>query len=144
MAQPGMRTIVDVARAAVNAYNDKDWEKVRALVTPDCVYEEIATNRKAHGVDDTVRFWQGWAKAMPDSKASFDNQVMQDNKVVLELTWRGTHTGPLQTPRGEIAPTGRRVELKACQIMEVSGERAKTIRHYFDMNTLFQQLNVSF
>jgi steroid delta-isomerase-like uncharacterized protein len=143
MAQPEMRSIVDVAKASVNAYNEKNWEKVRATLTPDCVYEEIATNRKAHGVNDTIALWQGWAKAMPDSKATFDNQIVKDNMVVLEITWRGTHSGPLQTPRGEIAPTGRRFELRACQIVNVSGERANTVRHYFDMNTLFQQLNIS-
>ena len=143
MAQPEMRSIVDVAKASVHAYNEKDWDKARATLTPDCVYEEIATNRKSQGADDTIRLWQGWAKAMPDSKARFDNQFVKDNTVVLELTWRGTHSGPLQTPRGEIAPTGKPFELRACQIIDVSGERAKTIRHYFDMNTLFQQLNVS-
>jgi steroid delta-isomerase-like uncharacterized protein len=143
MVQPEMRSIVDVAKASVNAYNEKNWEKVRATLTPDCVYEEIATNRKAHGVNDTIALWQGWAKAMPDSKATFDNQIVKDNTVVLEITWRGTHSGPLQTPRGEIAPTGRRFELRACQIVNVSGERANTVRHYFDMNTLFQQLNIS-
>jgi len=143
MAQPEMRSIVDVAKASVNAYNEKNWEKVRATLTPDCVYEEIATSRKTHGVNDTIALWQGWAKAMPDSKATFDNQIVKDNTVVLEITWRGTHSGPLQTPRGEIAPTGRRFELRACQVVNVSGERANTVRHYFDMNTLFQQLNIS-
>lgn len=142
MAQPEMRSIVDVAKASVNAYNEKDWDKARRMLAPDCVYDEIATNRKARGVDETLSLWQGWAKAIPDSKASFDNHIVKDNMVVLEITWRGTHNGPLQTPRGEIAPTGRRFELRACQVIEVSGERAKTIRQYFDMNTLFQQLNV--
>jgi len=144
MAQVSMRSIVDVAKASVNAYNEKDWDRVRALLTPDCTYEEVANNRRTRGIDDTVALWQGWAKAMPDSKATFDNHIVQDTTVVLEITWRGTHSGPLQTPRGEIAPTGKRFELKACQIVDVSGERAKTIRHYFDMNSLFQQLNVSF
>jgi steroid delta-isomerase-like uncharacterized protein len=133
MAQPEMRSIADV---------EKNWEKVRASLAPDCVYDEIATNRKASGINEVLSIWQGWAKAMPDSKATFDHQIVKDNTVVLELTWRGTHNGPLQTPRGDIAPTGRRFELKACQIIEMSGERAKTIRQYFDMNTLFQQLNV--
>jgi steroid delta-isomerase-like uncharacterized protein len=143
MAQPEMRSIVDVAKASVNAYNEKDWEKVRSVLTPDCTYEEVATDRRSHGVNDTIALWQGWAKAMPDSRATFDRQLAKDNTVVLEITWRGTHTGPLPTPRGEIAPTGRSFALKACQIIEVSGERTKAVRHYFDMNTLFQQLNIS-
>ena len=75
-------------------------------------------------------------------RATFDREFPKDNTVVLELTWRGMQTGPLPTPRGEIAPTGRRIEVRACQIIEVSGERVKSVRHYFDVNTLLQQLNV--
>jgi len=143
MVQPSMLSIANVAKASVIAYNDKNWEKVRNCLTPDCLYDEVATNRKTKNVNDTIALWQGWARALPDSKATFENQFVADNTVVLELTWRGTHTGPLPTPRGEIAPTGRTIELRACQVIEVSGERAKTIRQYFDMTTLLQQLGVS-
>lgn len=142
MAQPEMRSIVDVAKASINVYNEKNWERARASLAPDCTYEEIATNQTAHGVNEVVSLWQGWAKAMPDSKGTVDKTFFHDNMVALELTWRGTHSGPLQTPRGEIAPTGKRFEVRACQVFEVSGERAKSVRHYFDMNTLLQQLEV--
>lgn len=144
MAQPQMRSIADVAKASVIAYNEKNWEKARDLLAPDCLYQEFGTNRKTNGVNDTIALFQGWAKAMPDSKGTVDNEIVSNNTVVLEITWRGTHSGPLQTPRGEIGPTGKNFQLKACQIVEVSGERAKTIRHYFDMASLLQQLNVSF
>jgi steroid delta-isomerase-like uncharacterized protein len=115
---------------------------VRDSLELDCVYEEMATRRKAKGINDILEIWQGWARAIPDSKATFENQVVRDNTVVLEITWHGTHTGPLMTPRGEIAPTGKTIELRACQVIVVDGERAKTIRQYFDMAGLFQQLGV--
>jgi steroid delta-isomerase-like uncharacterized protein len=143
MAQPSMLSIANVAKASVIAYNEKNWEKVHASVTPDCLYDEVATNRKTTGVKDTIALWQGWARAFPDSKATFENQFVAETTVVLELTWRGTHTGPLPTPHGEIAPTGKTIEFRACQVIEVSGERAKTIRQYFDMTTLLRQLGVS-
>ena len=62
MAQPEMRSIVDIAKAAVTAYNEKNWDKVRTTLSPDCVYDEIATNRRTHGVNETLSLWQGWAK----------------------------------------------------------------------------------
>lgn len=143
MAQQAALNVVDIAKASVLAYNEKNWDRVRATVANDCVYDEVASNRQARGIEDTISLWQGWARAIPDSKATFGNHYVMDNTVVRELTWRGTHTGPLQTPRGEIGPTDRKIELRACQVVEVSGERARTIRHYFDMNTLFQQLGAS-
>jgi predicted ester cyclase len=62
---------------------------------------------------------------------------------VLELTWKGTHQGPLQTPQGSIAATGKRIEVRACAVVQIAGEKARSQRHYFDMATLLQQLGVT-
>ena len=59
---------------------------------------------------------------------------------MLELTWRGTHEGPLQTPKGSIPATGKSIEIRACAVIQVAGEKARSQRHYFDMATLFQQI----
>jgi steroid delta-isomerase-like uncharacterized protein len=134
---------IDIARRQVSAYNDKDWDAARATMVPDYVYDEVATHRRLQGADQVLPVWQGWAAAFPDSKATFDNAVADGNTVVLELTWRGTHTGPLQTPGGTIPATGRSIEFRACQIQEVADGRVRSTRHYFDMATLLQQIGVS-
>ncbi len=53
---------------------------------------------------------------------------------------KGTHQGPLQTPNGSIAPTGKRIELRACAVFQFAEEKARAQRHYFDMATLLQQI----
>ena len=58
----------------------------------DFVYDEVATLRKVQGVDQCLPLWRGWATAFPDSKATFHGAVVSGNTVVLELTWKGTHT----------------------------------------------------
>jgi steroid delta-isomerase-like uncharacterized protein len=143
MAQPEMLSIANVAKASVVGYNDKNWDRLRSVLTSDCVYDEVASNRRTTGIDNTLSLWRGWADAMPDSKATFDHEFVKDNTVVLELTWRGTHSGVLRTPAGEFPPTGKRIQIRACQVIEVSGEKTKNIRHYFDMNSLLQQLGLS-
>ncbi len=139
MAQPSP---VDAAKASVIAYNEKNWDRVKETVTPTVVYDEVATNRRATGSNEVIEAWKGWAKAIPDSKATFEREVASGNSVTLELTWRGTHTGPLQTPSGEIAPTGRKIEIRAVQVVDVADGKAQSIRQYFDMATLFEQLGV--
>jgi steroid delta-isomerase-like uncharacterized protein len=143
MAQTAVLSVVDTARSSVSAYNEKNWDKARGLLSPGCVYDEVGTNRKVQGINDVVALWQGWARAFPDSKATFDNELTMGNTVVLELTWRGTHTGPLQTPRGDLAPTGKKIEVRACQVIEVAGDKAKMIRQYLDMAGLLKQLGVT-
>ena len=134
---------VEAAKSSVIAYNDKDWSAVRAAITPGAVYDEVGTHRKVQGADEVIALWRGWATAMPDSRATFDNVCESGNTVVLELTWRGTHTGPLQTPAGQIPATGKKFELRACQIVEVADGKSRVIRQYFDMATLLQQLGVA-
>lgn len=136
------QSVVDIAKAQVIAYNEKDWDKVKAGVAPGFVYDELGTQRKVEGVDDVIAVWKGWATAMPDSKATFNSELASGNTVVLEMTWRGTHKGPLKMPSGDIPATGKNFELRACQVVEVADDKVKSVRHYFDMGSLLRQLGV--
>ena len=135
--------LIDAAKAPILAFNDKDWDAVRASVARDLVYDEVATGRKAEGVDQVVPLWQGWAAAFPDAKATIHNAVAGDKTVVIELNWKGTHKGPLQLPEGPLAPTANRIDVRACFVVEMAGDKPQRERHYFDMATMLQQLGVA-
>jgi steroid delta-isomerase-like uncharacterized protein len=135
--------LIDAAKAPILAFNEKNWDAVRASISPDFVYDEVATNRKVQGADQVIPLWQGWATAFPDAKATFHRELVSGNTVVLEHTWKGTHKGPLQTPNGAIPATGNRIEVRACMTVEVAGDKATMQRHYFDMGTILQQIGVS-
>jgi steroid delta-isomerase-like uncharacterized protein len=135
--------LIDAAKAPLLAYNQKDWKAVRSSIAQDFIYDEVGTRRKVQGAEQTITLWQGWAEAMPDSKATIDNAVSSGNTVLFELTWRGTHNGPLQTPKGSFAPTGKKIEVRACAVVELVDGKAKLQRHYFDMATLLQQLGIA-
>jgi steroid delta-isomerase-like uncharacterized protein len=137
------QALTEAAKGLIIAYNDKKWDKVKAAITSDFLYDEVGTARKVEGADQTVAAWKGWAEAFPDSKASFDRAYAAGNDtVVLELTWRGTHQGPLGTTMGNIAPTGKSIEVRAVAIVEMKGEKARSQRHFFDMATLLQQIGL--
>jgi steroid delta-isomerase-like uncharacterized protein len=134
------QSLIDAAKAPVLAYGDKNWNAVRASVTPDILYDEVAIPQKIKGVDQLLTCWQGWATAFPDSKATFQNAIAGGDTVVLEVKWRGTHRGVLQTPEGRFDATGKTIEVPACLVVEIEDGKAKSMRHYFDMATLLQQL----
>jgi len=92
------------------------------------------------GVEQVIAGFQGWATALPDSKATINKAFVSRDTVVLELTWRGTHKGPLQTPTGQIAATGKPVEIEACQVYQLAGGKPLSMRQYFDIATLLQQI----
>ena len=137
------RSAIDVAKASVIAYNEKNWDAVKEAIAPTIVYDEVGTHRRLQGTDEVLNAWRGWAAAIPDSTASFDSAYASGNTVVLELTWRGKQTGPLQTPTGEIPASGREIEVRAVQVVDVADDKAQSIRQYFDMGTILQQIGAA-
>jgi steroid delta-isomerase-like uncharacterized protein len=135
------QALTKIAQGLITAYNDRDWNRAKTAMTADFVYDEVATGRKVTGADQTIELWKGWAQALPDSKGTFEgSHVANDGSVTLEVTWRGTHKGTMQMPNGSIPATGKPVEMRACAVFEIAGERASTQRHYFDMATLLRQI----
>lgn len=135
--------VIEAAKAPIVAYSEKNWDKARASVTPTYHYDEVATHRAIDGIDQVLEVWKGWAKAFPDSKATFHDAFASGDVVVVELTWKGTHTGPLATPDGEVAPTGKSINLRAIQVQELKNGKVASTRQYFDMATLLAQLGLT-
>ena len=95
------QALTNTAKALIQAYNDKDWDRVKAGITADFVYDEVPTGRKVTGIDATLEAWKGWAQAFPDSKGAFHGaHVAQDGIVVLESAPRKAPTrAPCRRPR---------------------------------------------
>ena len=138
-----MANVIEIVKAAVTAYNEKDWGKSKDVLAADAVYDEKGTHRRIQGAGEIIEAWQGWAKAFPDSKATFVREFASGDTAVLELLWKGVHTGPLQTPTGTIPPSNKPIELPACQIVQVEGGKLKSAWHYFDMLTMLTQIGAT-
>lgn len=135
-----MSTVIETAKGATTAYNDKNWDTVRKAFAENGLYDEKATSRRVQGVGKILEIWQGWAKAIPDSKATFVGEYAIGDTAIIEVVWTGTHTGPLQTPTGTIPPSNKRIELPACQVIKVEAGKVKSFTQYFDMATLLNQI----
>lgn len=138
-----MVNVIEIGKAYVAAYNDKNWSKTKDSLAADAVYEEKATHRRIQGAGAMIEAWQGWANAFPDSKATFVREFASGDTAVLELVWKGVHTGPLQTPTGAIPASNKPIEVPACQIVQVEGGKIKSVSHYFDMLTLLTQIGAA-
>jgi steroid delta-isomerase-like uncharacterized protein len=134
-----MADVIEIAKALITAYNEKNWSKVNEMLAADAVYDEKGNHRRIQGVGEIIDAWQGWAKTIPDSKATFVREFSSGDTAIFELVWKGVHAGPLQTPKGTIPALRGLVELPACQVIQVEGGRVKSVAHYFDMLTLLTQ-----
>ncbi len=135
-----MVNVIEIGKASVTAYNDKNWSKVKDSLAADAVYDEKGTHRRIQGAGEIIQALQGWANAFPDSKATFVREFASGDTAVLELVWKGVHTGPLQTPTGAIPASNKPIEVPACQVVQVEGGKIKSLSHYFDMLTLLTQI----
>ena len=124
----------------MTAFNNSDWDACRQFLSPDSVYDEVGTSRKLEGVDTILEALKGWKEAMPDVKGTVGSAITTGNTAVLEVSWTGTQTGPLQGPGGTIAPTGKQQTTRFGWVLEIDNGKLKQSRHYFDMLSFMQQL----
>ena len=138
-AMPG-KDLTKISRDYIEAFNAANWSRVKETLTGNSVYNEAGTQRRIQGSDAIVTALQGWKRAFPDAKGKVTNTVSTGNNVLLEITWEGTHTGPLEGPGGTIAATGKRQVTPAAMLILFEEDKIKESRHYFDMMTLLQQI----
>lgn len=133
--------LLTLAREQIEAYNAGDWDRLRGAITPSAVYEEPATQRRIEGADAIVEAYQGWKAAFPDSQGSVTGGFASGDRVALEVTWKGTHTGPLHLPGGgAVPPTGRSFNVQALQVLRMEDGKVAENRQCFDLLGLLEQL----
>ena len=130
------------ARAFIDAYNAHDWDAAVGMSTPDVEIVDVASGQRFQGPEGIRLFLQIWATAFPDSRVEATMVVADEQGAVIEFVGRGTQTGPLQGPRGDIPPTGRSVAVSFAQTFEMREGKIARGRLYFDAMTLLVQLGV--
>jgi steroid delta-isomerase-like uncharacterized protein len=138
-----MMNVIDIAKAALTAFNEKDWSKGKGILAANAIYEEKGTQRSIQGPENIIEAWKGWAQAFPDSHGTVVSEFASGDTAVLEIIWRGTHTGPLQTPTGTIPASNKPIEMPACQILRVVDGKLQSTSHYFDMLTMLTQIGAT-
>jgi steroid delta-isomerase-like uncharacterized protein len=106
----------------------------------DARYHEFATQRKVEGREKIVELFKGWKTAFPDAAGTVTSAVGSGDTAALEVTWKGTHTGPLETAEGTIPASGKRQETPAAIVFTFEGGKIKESRQYFDLMTLLKQI----
>jgi steroid delta-isomerase-like uncharacterized protein len=136
--QNGSAVVTDI----IQAFNSGDLEGLRGLVTPNVVYQETGTGRRVEGVDTYLDMCRGWRQAFPDVTGTINSSLESGNQVAVEVTWSGTHEGPLPLPQGEVAPTGKAFTIGASFWVTLEGQRMAEGHHYLDVLSMLQQIGV--
>ena len=136
-----------LVRTLHNLYNahqtDPDWfDKINMLVSDNCEAVNAPTGTIRRGKDGFKQRLIHWSTAFPDSANEITNVVATNDQVAVEFITRGTHTGVLHTPKGDIQPTNRKVELRCCDVYRISNNEVVTLHSYYDVLGLREQLGL--
>jgi steroid delta-isomerase-like uncharacterized protein len=132
-----------IARAIYDAFNDRDFDQGVSLVAKDVRWLNVPLGITFQGPAGYRQYVQGWAAAFPDSKVEITNMIASEEGVVTEFRGRGTHTGPLAGPAGEIPATGRRVDVSFCDVLRFQNGKIVSAHTYYDAATLMRQLGLT-
>ncbi len=138
---------VTLVRTVFDVYNthesDPQWlEQSIASTAEDCELINVPLGITLVGPEGLKQFLLGWSTAFPDSRVEITNLFATEDQAVVEFIGRGTHTGPLQGPAGDIPATGRRVEIQFCYVYRIRNGKFVSLHAYYDAMGLMQQLGL--
>jgi len=124
-------------------FNERDLDGVLALLTDDFVLEDVALGLRFDGPDGFREWLAPFLSAMPDASTEVTLVVDGGDWVATEHTGRGTHTGPLPTPQGEVPASGHSVELKFGEFFQLRDDKVAALRAYWDSASLMRQIGAA-
>jgi ketosteroid isomerase-like protein len=89
---------------------------------------------------DLVARARGLQRAFADLRIELIEQIETPGRVVIAFWQRGRHVGPLESPLGEISPTGREVEIRVIDVLSITDGRIGAIQVVPDNLGLAMQL----
>jgi predicted ester cyclase len=106
------------------------------------VVVEAPGTAQLKGLEAFTQFAKAWESGFPDGQLKMLNFVETGDLAIAEGTFSGTNTGSLMTPGGAIPPTGKRLQMKYCDLFRVREGKIVEHRVYFDQVEFLTQLGL--
>jgi ketosteroid isomerase-like protein len=116
-------------------------DALEQLYAADAVAETPDAGR-LEGSAAIADYLMAFPRAFPDASWELGAQYESGDTAIDEGYLVGTHTGVLSTPDGEVAPTGRKVRLRECDIVTVADGVGVSHRFYYDQVDFMSQLGL--
>src|SRR5215212_9433654 len=114
-----------IARRVYEIVSTGDFERATEIVDQDAPDNELLPDDPPAKLIDTFKETFAEARAgFPDLNVTVEDVMAEGDRVAARVTMRGTHRGEFQG----IAPTGKRVEVRAIDMFRISG--GKIVEHW--------------
>ncbi|HYH15907.1 MAG TPA: ester cyclase [Flavisolibacter sp.] len=107
------------------------------FVAQDAIFKLMATGEVYKGRAEIGAMLHYMYRMAFDAKAIITNQMITENKALVEGYFRGRHIGPF----AGVLPTNKEVNVPLCVVYDMEGGFINEARIYMPVNVLMQQLN---
>jgi steroid delta-isomerase-like uncharacterized protein len=139
MTQTKSRGIVE---RFYEAFGEGDLDAATAVFAEDVRVTDPDLGT-VQGLTAMREYLDGLKIPLPDARAVVERVYEADDTVIVEGRFTGTNTGPLEGPDGELAPSGRKIDLPFADFSRLEGERIVEYRTYYDQVSLLAQLGLT-
>ena len=134
---------LNLVRSLYDGWNNRDFDVLADATAPDGTITFMGSGEVLTGPEGSRAYSEMWANGFPDGRVTIDTIIADGDRVVVEFTGRGTHTGTLITSMGEIPATGKSVTLKLCDVMVLSDGKITSQHSYLDTGNMMAQLGLT-
>ena len=136
--------VKQLAQNTVDMFNDRSFrQKAKDVADANITVSDKPMGQQMHGVDSFVQYSEGFVTAMPDLTGTAIEHKVNGNKVTTRVKGKGTFTGTLQTPQGNVPGNGNAVNLEY-QLEQEFNDAGKLVNFAvnYDMQDFMRQLGL--
>jgi ketosteroid isomerase-like protein len=122
-------------------FNAHDLDGFAEVLADDVVFSAPG-GVHGNGKPACVAFFGSWFTSFPDAHVEVQAVHVVDDIAVEEGIFRGTQSGVLHGPMGDIPPTGRSVEVDYIQVLRFRDGKHVSFNLMFDQLTMLGQLGL--
>ena len=136
-------SVEDDNEAIVRRWLEEGWTRGNLAVADELIDPAFVTHGAGgqvvpSGPDGVRQLVTAWRTGFPDGRMIIEDLFAEGDKIVIRMTWVGTHTGEFYGR----AATGRQVSVTSIGIDRIAGGKVVEGWGEVDMLGLYQQIGV--
>jgi ketosteroid isomerase-like protein len=134
-----MASSVEIHRAAHDAFNKRDWERMRSLTAETIAYNDRPRGLELGSSDEYLGWVKEWTTAFSDAHVNGPEYLEAGEYSICRWMGSGTNDGPMGPAQ---SVTGKTINMPFCEIMRVQNGRLTGGEIFYDQLTMLSQLGL--
>lgn len=129
----------DLLTKWATAWSSHDSNRVLAIFTADCIYEDVTFGVKVRGTDELRGFADACFAAVPDFAFELESRFASGSHGAMEWVMSGTHEGDFPG----MPATGKRFSgIRGATVVDFEGTKIRRCSDYWDAATFMKQVGL--